>query len=194
MLLSDIIDKFLDKHRLADSRSTEQSDLSSLEIRLQKVYNLDSGEEHLLRSRKVFELRRLTMNRKSAIIIQRGDSVNGFAHNIHDASPDLRAHGHRYRRIRAGHLKSAAESVGTVHRNSADSVLADMLLHLKDNFLAVCTGNFQRFINGRELVFACASQIKMHIDYGADNLRNLSFKSCHRKIIRLPKTMGNLQR
>ena len=153
MFLCDIIDKFLDKHRLADSRSTKQSDFSSLEIRLQEVYNLDSREEHLLRSCKVFELWRFTMNRKGTILIQLGDSVNGFAHDIHDASPDLRAHGHRYGRIRAGHLESAAESVGTVHRNSADSVLADMLLHLKDNFLAVCTGNFQRFINGRELVF-----------------------------------------
>ena len=45
MLLSDIVDKFLDEHCLADSCSTEKSDLSALQVRLKKIYDLYTGEK-----------------------------------------------------------------------------------------------------------------------------------------------------
>ena len=48
MFLRNVVDKFLDENRLADSRATEKTDLSTLEIGLEKIYDLDSCVKDLL--------------------------------------------------------------------------------------------------------------------------------------------------
>ena len=48
MFLRNVVDKFLDEHRLADSRATEKTDLAAFQIRFEKVNDFDSGVEDFL--------------------------------------------------------------------------------------------------------------------------------------------------
>ena len=111
MFLCDIVDKLLDEHGLADSRSTEKSDLSALQIWLKQVNDLDAGEQHLLGSRQVIEFWRLAMNRESAFTVKLAHSVDGFTHNIHHSSTNLRAYRHCDRRTRTHGLHSTFEAI-----------------------------------------------------------------------------------
>ena len=48
MFLRNVVDKFLDENRLADSRATEKTDLAAFQIRFEKVNDFDSGVEDFL--------------------------------------------------------------------------------------------------------------------------------------------------
>ena len=48
MLLGDVVDELHDKHSLAYTCATEQTDLTTLEVWLEQVDDLDTGVEHLL--------------------------------------------------------------------------------------------------------------------------------------------------
>ncbi len=43
MVVGDAVDHLLDEHRLADTGTTEQTDLSTLDVRGEKVDDLDAG-------------------------------------------------------------------------------------------------------------------------------------------------------
>ena len=47
MALGDIVDELLDKHCLADTGTTEEANLTTLRIGLEKVDHLDTGEHDL---------------------------------------------------------------------------------------------------------------------------------------------------
>ena len=48
MLLGDVVDELHDKHSLAYTCTTEQTDLTTLEVWLEQVDDLDTSVEHLL--------------------------------------------------------------------------------------------------------------------------------------------------
>ena len=89
MFLCDIVDKLLDEHGLSYARTTEEADFSSLEVRLQKVDDLDSGEENLLRGLQILEFRRLAVDRQFSLAGKLAKSVDSIARDIHHATSDL---------------------------------------------------------------------------------------------------------
>ena len=111
MLLGDIVYKFLDKDCLSYTGTSEKSDLTSLEIRFKKVNDLDSREEHLLRSSKVLEFRRLAMDRECSFPIEFIHSVDCIAGDIHHSASDLRTDRHGYRSARTFYGKSSFKSI-----------------------------------------------------------------------------------
>ena len=48
MFLGNVIDKFLNQYGFSDSRTTEQTDLTTFGIRFEQVDHLDTRKEYLL--------------------------------------------------------------------------------------------------------------------------------------------------
>ena len=150
VLLGDIVDQLLDKHGLAHAGAAEQADLSSLEVRLEQVDDLDAGEEDFLRSGEVLELGRLAVDREPDGGIELTEAVNGLSRDVHDAAADVLARGHRDWSAGGDGLHATAQAVGGVHGDAAHGVLADVLLHLDDELTPVGAYHVKRFMDGRE--------------------------------------------
>ena len=58
--------------------------------------------------------------------------VDRVAEHVPEPAERHVADGHRDRRARVDHVGAAREAVGRVHRDGADAVVAEMLLHLRD--------------------------------------------------------------
>ena len=61
VLHRNVVDKLLNKHRLADARAAEQTYLTALGVRLKQVYYLDTGLEHLSHRLLLLESRSLAV-------------------------------------------------------------------------------------------------------------------------------------
>ena len=175
VLLGDVVDQLLDQHGLTHTGSTEKTDLSALQIRLQKVDDLDAGVKHLLRGLQVLEFRRLPMNRQGVVLAQVSQSVDRVPDNIHHTAPDLSAGRHRDRSVRVDRLHPSPQTVGGVHRHASDRVLADVLLHLDDQGLpALASVHIQRIMDAGKLRLI-RLHIEMDIHHRPDDLRNVPY-------------------
>ena len=63
VLLGDVVDEFLNDHRLADARAAEEADLAALDVGAEQVDDLDAGLEHLLLGVEILERRSRAMDR-----------------------------------------------------------------------------------------------------------------------------------
>ena len=130
VFLCDIIDQLLDQHGLTYSGTTEKSDLSSFQIRLQQVNNFDTSVKDLLGSRKILKLGRFPMNRQRMVLIQITETINRITDNIHDPSSDLPANRHRNRSSGSDRLHPSTQTISGIHRHTTCRLLTDMLLNL----------------------------------------------------------------
>ena len=71
----------------------------------------------------------------------------GVAEDVPDAAERHVADRHRDRRPRVDHVGAAGDAVGRVHRDSAHPVVAEMLLHLRDQLAAVGPRDPQRRVD-----------------------------------------------
>src|SRR3546814_5942968 len=77
--------------------------------------------------------------------------VDRFTDDVQDAAKRLGTYRHGNLRTRVTDFLTAGQAVGAVHGNGADSVLAKMLSHFKNQTLAVIVG-FERRQNGGQTV------------------------------------------
>ena len=98
MLLRDVIDKLFDKDCLSYTCTTEQTNLTSFQVRLKQVDDFDAGKQYLFTSLQVFELRRFAMYRESSRTIQLVHAVDNLPSNVHQTSFYLVAYRHGNRR------------------------------------------------------------------------------------------------
>ena len=62
MLCRYVVDQLLDQYRLAYSCTAEESDLTTLLIWAEKIYDLDTGLKHFLRRCLILECRSRSVN------------------------------------------------------------------------------------------------------------------------------------
>src|SRR5581483_4557549 len=120
-----------DRHRLADARAAEEADLAAAHVRRDQVDDLDAGLEDLHLRRQLAERRRIAVDRP-ALAGRRLAAVDGVADDVPDAAERLIAHGDGDRRARVDDLDAAREPVRRVHRHRAHAIVAEVLLHLRD--------------------------------------------------------------
>ena len=132
MVHRDIMDKLHNHDRLSDARAAEKSGLAALRIGFEQVNNFNARFEHFGTGRKIFELRRIAMNRPQKFGLNLLAAIDRLADDINEPPQRIRADGHRDRRAGIDGLHAAHEAVGRIHRNGADAVLAKMLLHFAD--------------------------------------------------------------
>src|SRR4029079_4568178 len=92
---------------------------------------LDAGLKDLDGRREIDELRRIAVNRP-ALALCRLLAVDRVAHHAPDPDERMVADGHGDRPLRVDDLDAAGEPVRRVHRDGANAVVPEMLLHLRD--------------------------------------------------------------
>ncbi len=132
VLLGDVVDQLLDQHRLAHAGAAEEADLAALDVRRDQVDHLDPGLEDLHRRRELAERRRVAVDGHALHAFERRLVVDRLAEHVPDPAEGLLADRDRDRPAGVDHVEPAREPVGRVHRNRADAIVAEMLLHLRD--------------------------------------------------------------
>ena len=128
-----VVDQLLDEDGLAGSGSTEEPDLAAFHERRDQVDDLDAGLERLHLRREVAEARRVTMDRPALDALgYRASFVDRIADHVPEASERRRADGNGDRRAGVHARRAARQAVGRVHGHGANPVVAEVLLHLRD--------------------------------------------------------------
>src|SRR5690606_16613706 len=166
VLDGDVTDQFHHVHGLADTGTTEQTDLATLGERADQVDNLDAGFQQLVAAglpgrapRRAGDFRRLSFTDRSGF-------VDGVAQHVHGTAQGRFADRYRDGLVGAGDVPATLEAFGRTHRNGTHHAVAQLLLHFEGGFGA---DYFQRFINTRHLI-----TWEFHVDNGADDLNDTS--------------------
>ena len=85
MGLGDVVDQFLDEHRLTYAGAAEQPDLAALGVRREQIDDLDAGDENL-RIGRLLDIRggRL-MDCAASLHVNWSSFIHGFANHVHDS-------------------------------------------------------------------------------------------------------------
>lgn len=86
MSLGDVVDELLNEHSLADTSSSEETNLSSTGIRGEQVDDLDSSLENLGSGRLVDECGRVGVNGTGGDGVDRTTLVNGLSNDVDDTA------------------------------------------------------------------------------------------------------------
>ncbi len=150
MLLGDVADQLLDDDRLADARTTEDADLAALLERADQVDDLEARLEDLHLGRLLVELGGAAVDgtrlraRHGALV------VDGPAEDVEDATQRALTDGDRDRRAGVEHRDAARESVRGGHRDRADPVVAQVLLHFADQRVLAFPKDLDGVVDGRQ--------------------------------------------
>src|SRR5699024_2706225 len=118
-LTRDTGDHLLDEHRLADTGTTEQTDLAALDVRGQQVDHLDAGLEDLGLALELVEGRRLAVNTPLLAVPAGAGRVEAVAQGVEDVALHDVADRNRDRLTGVDHLGTADEAGGGLHRDAA---------------------------------------------------------------------------
>jgi peptide chain release factor 1 len=166
--LSDVVDELLNEHGLADTGTTEETNLSTTGVRGEEIDDFDTGGQNLGRGRLLDERGSLGVDRQVLGGLDGATLVNGVTSDVHDAAQSRRTDGDGDGSTSVKGLSTSDETLRTVHGNAADDVFTQMLGDLEDQLLAIVLG-LQGVQNGREL-----SAIELDIDDGTDDLVNFA--------------------
>ncbi len=126
MLGCHAVDHLLDEDGLADTGTTEQSDLAALQVRGDEIEHLDARLEHLLLWLHVLERRRLTVNRPGFARLDAVHVERGTPH-VEDVTQRLVADRYRDRGAGVADLGSTHQTISGRHGNGADTAVAEVL-------------------------------------------------------------------
>ena len=129
MAFGDVVDQFLNQHRLAHAGAAEQADLAALQIRAEQVHHLDAGHQDLGRGRLILERGGGTVDRVGHLRVDRAALVDRLADHVQDAAERLWTDGNADRRAGVQHLAAANQAVGAVHGDAAHRSLTQFLRH-----------------------------------------------------------------
>src|SRR3546814_107084 len=128
---------------------------------------LDAGDQNAGFGGLVHEFGSLGVNGRLQVSSDGTPFVDRFTDDVQDAAKRLGTYRHGNLRTRVTDFLTAGQAVGAVHGNGADSVLAKMLSHFKNQTLAVIVG-FERRQNGGQTVR------EGDVDDSADDLADLA--------------------
>ena len=134
MLPGDVVDQLLDQDGLAGAGAAEEADLAALHVRRDQVDDLDARSR---RSRSSARGRGKRAGRGGSTSARRpcrrgACLVDRLADHVPDPAQRRVADGNRDRRAGVDDIGAAREAVGRVHRDGADAIVAEVLLHLRD--------------------------------------------------------------
>src|SRR5690606_26735326 len=117
----DPVDHLLDEHGLADTGTTEQTDLAALQVGADQVEDLDSGLEDLVLRLDLFERRRVAVNRPAGLGEIEVRGIERLAPDVEDVTERLVTDRDRDRRTGVDDLGATHQAVRRSHGNGARS-------------------------------------------------------------------------
>jgi hypothetical protein len=167
MKLSDIVDKLHDKHGLADTGTTEKTNLTTLGVWAQKIDNLNTGDKKLLSGTLLFEGGRLSVDGKEFGGFDWTALIDGLTDHINDSAESFLADRDFNGILSVSDGLSTNQALRRVQSNGAHVIASQVLGDLKDEAVRGAL-NLERIENRRKFTF------ELYIDDGADHLGNLT--------------------
>ena len=173
VLRGDVVDELHDDDGLAHAGAAEEADLAALDVGSQQVDHLDARLEELVARVERLEARCRPVDGPALGRLDLAHVVDGLPHHVHEPAERHVAHGDRHLLAGVGHLDAARESVGRVHGDGSDLVVAEMLLHLGDQLdglaVAPVDRDVQRVVDSRHLIG------EANVDHRPDHLYHCAF-------------------
>ncbi len=166
VLSRDVVDQLHHVYGLAYTRTTEQTDLTTLGERANQVDNLDAGFQQLVSSCLVRVRRRLTVDGVTLFFTDRTTFVDRLTQNVHDTTQGGSTDRYRYRSASVGRFQTTAQTFSLTHGNCTYDTVAQLLLNFQ------CQAGFfdgQCVVNLRHVVTR-----EFHVYNRTDNLNNTS--------------------
>ncbi len=164
MGLGDVVDELLNQHSLADTSTSEETDLATTGVRGKEVDDLDTGLQDLSSRGLVDERRGLRVDGEELDALDGTTLVNGLANDVHDTAEGGGTDGDTDGGTRVDDLLATDETLGTVHSDGTDGVLTEVSGDLEDETTTVEVNDLERVEDGGE-VFG----LKLHVDDGTDD-------------------------
>jgi hypothetical protein len=166
--LGDVVDELLNEDSLADTGTTEETNLSTTSVGGEQIDDLDTSDENLGSGRLLSELGGLGVDREELVGLDGTTLVDRVAGDVHDTTKGGRADRDGDGSTSVGSLGTTRQTLSTVHGNASYDVLAEMLRDLEDELLAI-VGGLDGVENGRKLL-----GIELDIDDGTNDLVDLA--------------------
>ena len=164
MSLGDVVDELLDEHRLADTGTTEETNLATTSVGRKEIDDLDTGLQDLSSSGLLDERRGVGVDREELDALDGTTLVNGLANDVHDATEGGGTDGDTDGGAGVDDLLATDETLGTVHGNGADRVLAEVGSDLEDETTTVEVDDLEGVEDGGK-VFG----LELDVDDGTDD-------------------------
>ncbi len=162
--LGDVVDQLLDKHSLADTGTSEETNLTTTSVRGKKVHDLDTGFQNFSSGRLFNERGGIIVNGEELVTLDRSALVNGFTNNVHDAAKSALADGNHDGITSVNDPLTTDETLSTVHGNGTDRVLAKVGSNLEDKTTAVEVLDLESIENGGKVL-----AVELHVDDGTND-------------------------
>jgi peptide chain release factor 1 len=111
--LGDVVDELLNEHSLADTGTTEETNLATTSVGGDQVDNLDTGNQNLGSGGLLSELGGLPVDGHVVLGLDGATLVNGVTGDVHDAAQSRLADGDGDGSASVGGLGAADETLGT---------------------------------------------------------------------------------
>lgn len=145
--LGNVVDELLNEHGLADTGTTEETNLSTTGVGGEQVDDLDTSDQNLSSGRLVDELRRVGVDGQELVALDGAALVNGVTSDVDDTAKSGGTDGDRDGSTSVGSLLATGKTLGTcstslasrsknfergqltVHGNATDDILTQVLLN-----------------------------------------------------------------
>eukprot|EP00043_Microstomoeca_roanoka_P001490 m.33042 g.33042 ORF g.33042 m.33042 type:complete len:558 (+) comp10850_c1_seq1:312-1985(+) len=161
--LGDVVDQLHDKHSLADTSTTEKTNLATLSVRSKEINDLDTSLEDFRGDTHFGQRRGLSMDGKEAVGLDGTTLINGFTNDVHDTAKGSNTDGDGDGITTVNDGLTADKTLSTVHGNSTHGVLAEMLSNLK-NQAGVVVLDLKGVEDRRK-----STILELDVDNGTDN-------------------------
>uniref|UniRef100_A0A182N3R5 Transcription initiation factor TFIID subunit 8 n=1 Tax=Anopheles dirus TaxID=7168 RepID=A0A182N3R5_9DIPT len=165
--LGHVVDQLHDKYGLADTGTTEQTDLTALGVRGQQIHHLDARYQDLLLDAHLDELGRLGVDGRRQVRVDRATLIDRLADHVDDTAERFRTHGDTDRRTGVVDPLSTHQTLRTVHGDRAHGVLTQMLRNLQHQ-PGRAVLHLQRVQDRRQLL------VELHVHDGTDDGHDLA--------------------
>src|SRR5262249_31837359 len=181
-----VIDELHDDNRLADPRTSEESDLASLAVGLQQIDDLDACFKHFRLGLLIFELRSRSVNRVGLLRLNRAFLVDRFPEHVDETTERFTADRNGNRGTRILNVHSTRETIGGGHGYPTHSVFAKVLGHFKRQSHNRLSGGLIFLLVDLERVIDVGEMPggKLYVHHRSDHLYHFS---CAHKLLSWPK-------
>ena len=170
-----ITDQLLDKDSLAHPGAAKQTNLTTLLVGAEKVYDFDTGLQKFCFCCLLFKCRRRSVNRLVTHPFRCRFIVYWFSQYVENTSQCIFSNRYGNRCSGGNRLHPPYQTVGRTHGDTFNRIVTQMLCRFHNQFSPVFGRNMDCFINFRELPLT-----ELDVQDSTDNLSDLSTVSfCH---------------
>ena len=165
-----VVDQFLNRHGLANTGATEQTNLAALLVRTQQIDHFNTGDQLFFFRRLIDKSRGRTVNWVTLFGFHRRAVIHRVTGHVQNTAENFRTHRNGNRITCIQNFLTADQAISRIHRDTAHGVFTQVLRDFEHEGFAVVLRR-QRVQNGGHI-----PDLELHIDNSAENL--CDFTSC----------------